>query len=58
MARFVAICHNVSLMSTKRKQWKGDRSKEKVVEVPRRAAAVLKRRQDDIDRRKVRDRKA
>lgn len=44
------------LVSTKKKQLKRDRSKEKVVEVPRRAAVVLKKRQDELDRRKVRDR--
>jgi hypothetical protein len=41
-------------MATKKK-WKGDRSKEKTIEVPRRAAPILKKRQDQLDSRKARN---
>lgn len=43
-------------MATKKKQRKRDRSKEKTIDVPRRAAEVFKKRQEELDRRKVRDR--
>jgi len=43
-------------MATKKKQWKGDRNKEKTINVPRRAAKVFRKRQEELDRRKVRDR--
>jgi hypothetical protein len=45
-------------MATKKKKWKGDRSKgrkEKTIEVPRRAAKVFKKRQDQLDARKTRN---
>jgi hypothetical protein len=43
-------------MATEKKQRPRDRSKEKTIEVPRRAAVVGKKRRDQIDARKVRDR--
>jgi hypothetical protein len=42
-------------MAIKRKQKARDRGKEKIVEVPRHAAKVFKKRQDQLDSRKRRD---
>lgn len=44
-------------MATKKKQRKRDRSKEKTIEVKRHAAEVFKKRQEELERREVRDRK-
>ena len=44
-------------MAIKKKQRKRDRSKEKTVEVPRHAAKVFTKRQDQLDARKTRDSK-